>query len=69
MAQGAKKQSTYALQPMKTICQAQKAKEVRAVPYEDCPKGGIAIEHEIIAEPASTGADETVPEVPQQETK
>lgn len=54
---------------MKTICKGKKAEAVRAVPYEDCPEGGIAVEHEIIAEPASTGADETVPEVPNQETK
>ena len=50
-------------------CRANKAKEVWVVPYENRPESGIAIEHKVVAEPASTGANEAVPEMPNQQTK
>ena len=41
----------------------------KCLPYEDCSECGIAIEHEIIAKPATTGSKEPMPEMPHQEAE
>ena len=41
-------------------------KVMYGIPNEHCPEGCIAIEHEVIAEPAKACSNEPVPKVPNQ---